>query len=130
MPSGPSTLSQRVGNLAAEVRCPSCSGLSVADSDASTAVAIRAEIRERAVKGQSDSQIESYLVSRYGNGILLRPSGTGLAALVWVLPLSAVAAAVAIVLIVLWRRRAGLPQEPTAEDRSLVESALDGKRIL
>ena len=79
----------RAGRLAKQVRCPTCRGLSAAESDAKAAQAVRTEIRNRVEAGESDEQIRAYLASRYGDDILLRPEGSGLASLVWALPVAA-----------------------------------------
>ena len=118
------TPAQRANAIDALVRCPSCDGISVADSSASTAVAIRHAVAARVRAGQNDSQIDSFLVSRYGPGILLRPPVRGWTAWVWVLPPAALAVAVAGVVTVLWRRRSR-PRAPVSrEDRALVRKAL------
>jgi len=83
---GGSGAAARSSRLAKEVRCPTCRGLSAAESDAKAAQAVRAEIRSRVDDGQSDAQIRAYLASRYGDDILLRPQGSGVAGLVWALP--------------------------------------------
>jgi cytochrome c-type biogenesis protein CcmH len=79
----------RSARLAKEVRCPTCRGLSAAESDAKAAQAVRSEIRSRVEAGESDEEIRAYLASRYGDDILLRPEGSGLASLVWALPVVA-----------------------------------------
>jgi cytochrome c-type biogenesis protein CcmH len=79
----------RTARIAKEVRCPTCRGLSAAESDAKAAQAVRAEIRSRVDQGQSDGEIRAYLASRYGGDILLRPEGLGVTGLVWVLPVAA-----------------------------------------
>ena len=83
----------RASRLAQEVRCPTCRGLSAAESDAKAAQAVRTEIRNRVDAGQSDEEIRAFLVSRYGEEILLRPQGSGFAALVWALPVAALVTA-------------------------------------
>jgi cytochrome c-type biogenesis protein CcmH len=82
----------RTTRIAKEVRCPTCRGLSAAESDAKAAEAVRAEIRSRVDQGQSDGEIRAYLASRYGDDILLRPEGTGVTGLVWALPVVALVA--------------------------------------
>jgi cytochrome c-type biogenesis protein CcmH len=119
---------QRAAAIDAVVRCPSCEGLSVADSSSSTAVAIRAAVLARVHAGQSDAQIEQYLVSRYGESILLRPPTTGVAALVWLLPVLAVAGAATGVAVVVWRRRRTPESAVSEEDRALVADALARER--
>jgi cytochrome c-type biogenesis protein CcmH len=122
--TGTRTAAQRAAAIDAVVRCPSCEGLSVADSSSSTAVAIRAAVLSRVRAGQGDAQIEQYLVSRYGPSILLRPPTSGLAGVVWVLPVVAVLAAVGGLSWVLWRRRSPAEAVVSPEDRALVADAL------
>ena len=122
------TPAQRADAIDAVVRCPSCEGISVKDSSASTAVAIRRAVAARVGAGESDSQIESFLVSRYGPSILLRPPVRGWTAWVWVLPPVALALAVAGLVSVVWRRRHRAPAPVSAEDRALVQEALAGRR--
>ncbi len=70
---GDRTASDRASELAAELRCPDCEGLSVADTSTSTARAIRRDIRTRIDAGQSDAEIRQAYVDRYGESILLKP---------------------------------------------------------
>lgn len=120
---GPRTETERVNAIASEVRCPTCRGLSAAESDAATAAAIREEIRERLRAGESPDEIRAYLVTVYDEDILLRPGGEGLAALVWVLPVVAVLLAGGA-LALAFRRWRGPYRGPTERDRELVEEAL------
>ncbi|MHB8681263.1 MAG: cytochrome c-type biogenesis protein, partial [Acidimicrobiales bacterium] len=83
---------QRVAAIDAAVRCPSCEGVSVAQSSAPAALAIRTAVTARVAAGQSDAEIEAFLVGRYGEGILLRPPAGGGIGLVWVLPVLALLA--------------------------------------
>lgn len=55
------------------LRCPVCQGLSVNDSPADGARAMKARIRELVAMGYSREQIEDYFVARYGNWVLLAP---------------------------------------------------------
>jgi cytochrome c-type biogenesis protein CcmH len=91
----PTSLAQRAAHVASLVRCPVCDGLSVADSSAPIARDLRAEIRRQLAAGQSEAQVESALVARYGPSILLEPPAHGLSLAVWAIPL--VAAALALV---------------------------------
>jgi cytochrome c-type biogenesis protein CcmH len=93
----------RTARLSRELRCPTCRGLSVAESDAKAAQAIRDEIRARVEAGQSDDEVRQYLISRYGDDILLKPSGSGVTGLVWALPVALGVAAVGG-LVVAFRR--------------------------
>jgi len=118
------TAAQRANAIDALVLCPSCSGVSVLDSSAATAVAIRQAVAARVRAGQSAVQIDAFLVSRYGPGILLRPPVRGGTAWVWLLPPVALVVAVAGLVSVLWRRRHRSTAPVSAEDRALVGRAL------
>jgi cytochrome c-type biogenesis protein CcmH len=102
--SGPSTNAQRAAALETQIRCPSCQAVSVADSNASSAVAVRHQISQMVAAGDTDSQIEAALVARYGRGILLSPPVSGWSALVWVIPVVAGVTALAALGVVFWRR--------------------------
>ena len=83
------TAEERVHDIAGTIRCPACSGQSVASSDASSAQAIRREIAERVEQGQSDDEIRDYFASRYGDELLLTPPSSGVGSLVWIIPVVA-----------------------------------------
>lgn len=122
--SGHRDLESHVRHVAAQVKCPTCQGLSAAESDAAASQAIRDEIRKRIQDGQSDGQIKAFLVSRFGQDILLKPEATGVSGLVWALPVVAVVCGAAGLgfAFVRWRSRARAVATPA--DRALVEEAL------
>ena len=63
----------RARDLSRELRCMVCQNQSIDDSDAPLARDIRLLIRERLVKGESNDTVRGFLVSRYGDFILLKP---------------------------------------------------------
>jgi cytochrome c-type biogenesis protein CcmH len=69
-----------------QLRCPVCQGSSIQESPSAEAIAMKAIVRERLAKGESEDQIKAYFVSRYGDWILLAPPATGMNLLVYVLP--------------------------------------------
>jgi cytochrome c-type biogenesis protein CcmH len=117
------TAQDRVTAIAETVKCPTCQGESVADSNAEVSKAIRRDIAERVAAGQTDDQIRAFYAATYGDAILLTPPAEGVSALVWVLPVVAVSAAVAGLVLVFrrWRRPAAGPSDA---DRALVAEAL------
>ena len=124
----PRTERQRINAIASEVRCPTCRGLSAAESDAKAAEAVRTEIARRVEDGQTDGEIKAYLASRYGSDILLRPEGSGVSALVWALPVGALVVASAGLVFAFRRWRPTSPTPATDADVVLVARARAGAR--
>ena len=124
--SGTTTPAARAHELATELRCPDCQALSVADSDSSSAEAIRADLARRTKAGESDAEIRQVYIDRYGDSILLKPPSSGLGLLVWVLPVVAVALAIVGLglALVRWRREPRL--QATDADEALVHGARAG----
>ncbi len=85
----PRTEAERVRDFSETVRCPQCRSQSVADSDSPLASTIREDISRRFAEGQSEDEVRDYLRGRYGEDVLLTPSGSGIGSLVWVLPVAA-----------------------------------------
>jgi cytochrome c-type biogenesis protein CcmH len=106
--SGHPTDAQRAAALEADIRCPSCDDLSVAQSAASSAIAVRHEVSRLVADGESNQQIESSLVDQYGSSILLRPPTSGLTALVWFVPAAGGVVALCAVAALFWRRSVAL----------------------
>lgn len=123
---GPDTNADRTFAISRTILCPQCAGQSVAESDVAISREIRADIARRVDAGESDDQIRAYYVDRYGPEVLLTPPGSGLAGLMWVIPVVGVAAAAVVLALALRRPRTVAPAEPSVADRSLVERARRG----
>jgi cytochrome c-type biogenesis protein CcmH len=66
-------LEARARDLSRELRCMVCQNQSIDDSEAPLAKDLRLLVRERLTKGDSDRQVLDFLVSRYGEFVLLKP---------------------------------------------------------
>src|SRR5690606_26173817 len=66
-------LEQRARDISAGLRCLVCQNQSIDDSDADLARDLRVLVRERLVAGDSNAEVEQYLVDRYGEYVLLNP---------------------------------------------------------
>jgi cytochrome c-type biogenesis protein CcmH len=99
----PVTLGARVERIAAKLRCPVCIDESAAQANTAAARAIRADIAARLRRGQSETEIMSYMVSRYGPWILLSPPTSGVDMFVWVAPVVVTVGALGIV-VFSWAR--------------------------
>jgi cytochrome c-type biogenesis protein CcmH len=107
-PAGPpvtdqALIHQRSQSISEGLRCPVCQGLSAADSQAESAVAMRVRAADLVAAGYSDAQINAYFVERYGEWVLLEPPRTGKHWLIWLGPLLLLALGA---LVVAWRMTA------------------------
>lgn len=97
-------LEARARSLSKQLRCMVCQNETIDDSDAPLAHDIRVLVRDRLTRGDSDKQVIDFLVSRYGEFILLRPRFEWRTAVLWgVTP--GVLVIGAVTLFVIWRRR-------------------------
>lgn len=97
-------------DIAEELRCPVCQGLSVADSQTETAVAMYDRIHELVRLGYSEEQIDQYFIDRYGEWVLLAPRSQGMGILLWWIPVGLV---LAIGGVMVWLTRSS--KTPAAE---------------
>ncbi|MEX0955452.1 MAG: cytochrome c-type biogenesis protein [Rhizobiaceae bacterium] len=79
-------LEARARDLSADLRCMVCQNQSIDDSNAELARDLRILVRERLVAGDTDGEVISYVVSRYGEFVLLRPRFSMRNALLWGAP--------------------------------------------
>jgi len=107
-------LDLRVQEITEQLRCPTCQGLSVRDSEAAFSRQMAQKVRRMLSEGQSEEQIKAYFVSRYGEWILRAPKKEGLGLVLWLAPGVAL---VAVGGLVLYRvRRTGRDRETAARN--------------
>ena len=80
-------LESRAREISKGLRCVVCQNQSIDDSDASLARDLRRVVRERLLAGDSNKEIINYLVSRYGDFVLLKPPFKGATLVLWLGPL-------------------------------------------
>ena len=83
----------RAVKLMQNLRCIQCQSQSIHDSDAPIAEAMRSEVRSRVAAGQSDAEIEGWLIGRYGDWVSFAPPASGLGLMLWLAPLLLLGAA-------------------------------------
>jgi cytochrome c-type biogenesis protein CcmH len=103
------------------LRCVVCQSESIDESDAPLARDLRQLVRQQVAQGRSDADIRAYLVSKYGQFVLLAPKPSLGNAILWVGPLLVVAVGAAALIT---RRRsiadpAGLDAQEEAELETL-----------
>jgi len=108
-PAAPPTQAEQATQIGAELRCPDCQALSVAESETAAAAAIRRQIVEQLAAGRSPAQVRAYFVARYGEWILLAPTSP----FAWWIPPAAIVLGIGI--FAWWvsgRRAAAAPDAP------------------
>jgi cytochrome c-type biogenesis protein CcmH len=119
-------LEARARALSSELRCMVCQNQSIDDSDAPLARDIRLLIRKRIAEGQSNDAVRTYLVSRYGDFILLRPPLKLETLLLWLsAPLTLCAGLTAVFLV---RRRAPAATQGLSAEEEAQLAALTGDK--
>lgn len=79
-------LEQRAREISAELRCMVCQNQSIDDSNAELARDLRILVRDRLQAGDSNEEVFDYVVSRYGEFVLLKPRFSLTTAALWVAP--------------------------------------------
>jgi cytochrome c-type biogenesis protein CcmH len=121
------TLEARARTLSKELRCLVCQNESIDDSNATLAHDLRVLLRERIAAGDSDPQVRQFLVSRYGDFVLLRPPVEPATYLLWFGPPIVLAVGAAGTALYLRRRKATEAPPPlsAAEEHRLAQLLRD-----
>jgi cytochrome c-type biogenesis protein CcmH len=104
-------LQARYEHLTNELRCLVCQNQTIADSNASLAGDLRREVKEMIGRGDSDTQIKSFLTARYGDFVLYDPPLTARTVLLWAAPILLLLLTVGVVARTVIRR-AKQPYDP------------------
>jgi len=76
-------LETRAREISKDLRCLVCRNESIDESNAELARDLRLLVRERLVAGDSDEGVVAFVVDRYGEYVLLRPTASGSNWLLW-----------------------------------------------
>ena len=102
----------RFRGLAAELRCLVCQNQTLLDSHADLAKDLRMEVVRLIQEGRDDAEVKRYLVDRYGEFVLYRPTWSWRNGILWLGPLVLLAVAGAVI----WRLTHKKPQEDGLDD--------------
>lgn len=120
-------LEARARDLSQGLRCLVCRNENIDDSDADLAHDLRVLLRQRIEAGDTDQQAMDYIVARYGEFVLLKPTTSGANLILWLAGPAALLAGGALAFAVA-RRRSKAPEAAalSAEDRKRLEDLLNG----
>jgi cytochrome c-type biogenesis protein CcmH len=102
-------LEARARELSQGLRCLVCRNEDIDDSDADLAHDLRVLLRERLVAGDTDEQAVAYIVARYGEFVLLKPTTKGANLILWLSGPALLLAGGAVAFAML-RRRSRAPE--------------------
>lgn len=118
-------LEARARALSQELRCMVCQNQSIDDSEAPLAHDLRVLVRDRLKAGDSDREVIDFVVSRYGEFVLLKPRFAWHNALLWAVPPGLLLIGAVTLLVSARRRRsAGVPPGLDEEERRKLAAML------
>ena len=109
-------LETRARALSQELRCLVCQNQSIDESNADLAHDLRVLLRKRLAAGDTDQQVRDYIVSRYGQFVLLDPPFEPLTYLLWLGPPLFVFGGGGLLLVRARRRRPDRDLAPLTEE--------------
>ncbi len=118
-------LEARARALSARLRCMVCQNQSIDDSNAELAKDLRLLVRERITNGDSDAAVIGYVVSRYGEFVLLKPRFEAKTLILWGAPVILLLAG-AVAMLTAVRRRTGkvTGTKLSAEEQARLDAVL------
>ncbi len=120
----------RAREVGKDLRCLVCQNQSIDDSDADLARDLRLLVRERIVAGDTNQEVIDYVVSRYGDFVLLNPPFKLKTYALWFGPLALILFGLGTVYLFFRRRRTvgtpdATPQSLSDADREKLKRLLD-----
>ena len=114
-------MEQRAREISAGLRCLVCRNESIDESNATLARDLRLLVRERLMAGDSNDETVAFIVDRYGEYVLLRPTMTGSNIVLWLAPLGLLVRGGGMALVYI--RRRSVSAAPTEAALSTEEAA-------
>ncbi len=121
-------LEARARELSQGLRCLVCRNENIDESNADLARDLRILVRERLVAGDSNEEVIAYLVDRYGEYVLLKPTATGENLILWIAGPAMLLVALASAGVYLRRRRSAPDAAPaplSTEERARLDEILN-----
>ena len=122
-------LEERAREVSKGLRCLVCQNQSIDESDAELARDLRLLVRQRLTAGDSNQQVIDYVVSRYGDFVLLMPPLKGATYVLWFGPLVIAGLGILAVILFFRRRQRTPPAAPpplSADEKRRLREFLDG----
>lgn len=102
-PTQDSVLEARTSDVARQLRCPVCQGLSIQDSPSELSQSMRSVVRDQLAAGRTPDEVKAYFVSKYGEWILLAPATHGFNLVAYALPVIVVVGGCLLIVVAVKR---------------------------
>ena len=117
-------LEARARELSTHLRCLVCQNQSIDDSNAELARDLRVLVRERLVAGDTNDEVIDFVVSRYGEFVLLKPRMNLRNLALWATPVVVIALG-GLFLVTRTRRKSGPGDRLSAEEEARLGKILE-----
>ena len=97
-------LENRARLISRDLRCLVCQNENIDSSNSELARDLRLLVRERLVLGDSDAEVISYIVNRYGDFVLLKPRFSGASLILWCMGPAVLFSSIFILLLIHGRK--------------------------
>ncbi len=104
-----------VNDVAEDLYCPLCSGLTVDVCELEVCDDMRDVIAQQIAEGKSEAEIQAYFIEQYGQKVVAKPSTSGFDLAAWIMPFAGLG--LAIVALAFWLRNRPAPQAQPAVAR-------------
>jgi len=118
-------LEERARDISTGLRCLVCQNQSIDDSDAPLARDLRLLVRERLEAGDSNDEVLTFVVDRYGEYVLLNPRIGAHTLVLWAAPVILLIIGALAVWFGLRSRRKSDPARLSEEEKKRIDALLD-----
>ncbi|NHH86929.1 cytochrome c-type biogenesis protein [Cobetia sp. MB87] len=121
-------LQKRYDSLTAALRCPKCQNQAIGDSDSPIAGDMRQNVADLLKDGRSDSEIQNFMVARFGEYVLYNPRLDGRTWLLWGGPAALILLGLIIVALIVRARRRARVRALDPEEQARLSALLNTHR--
>ena len=107
--------------LAFELRCPKCQNQNLTDSNSEVAEDLRRQLYEMVKAGNTEQEIKTFMVDRYGDFVLYKPKVDKTTWVLWYSPYVLVIFGVLIVMGIVFMQRSRNKATPVEQKNTLSE---------
>ncbi len=117
-------------HLTQVLRCPRCQNQNIADSNSQIAIDLRNQVARLVKQGQSEEEIKTYMVNRYGEFVLYEPPVNKGTYLLWFGPFVIFALGALVFTFSILKRRKNMREHSEEVDQSVEDEKSEDQGAL